>query len=606
MEHVAQNTDNAERGVVLRKADASPTPLRIPLTDQTSNLARGGEYGGLFEYWRIIRRRWGTVLVVSVIGAIAGILTGLPQTPVYRNRTTVEIQVLNENLLNTREVNPTPASSDYYYPETDIQTQTRIIQSDSLLERVVVKLQLDSHPESLQQPGRLSAWRKALGLPEPAPVSSREQAVAMAAGNLKVKALPQSRILEITCDSTDPRLASDFANTLIKEFRELSMESRWESAQLTGQWLSRQLDELRINLEKSEDRLQSYARLTGLMFTGEKEKENVAEQRLRQLQTELSMAQADRIAKQSKYEMAKSSSPGSLPEVLDDTSLRDYQGKLTELRRHLAELSGPFTPAHPKVQRLQAQLSEVASALERERANIIKRIENEQDAAKRREELLAAESAIQARLVSEQAEKAIHYSILKREVDTSRQLYDSMLQKVKEYGIASAMRASNIRVVDPAKPSRWPYKPNLFQYAQLGLIAGLFLGVVLVVLRERADRSILAPGDAPFYLKLPELGVIPSAKTDPGLRAALKNPPVLHLNAALEPNQPGGNSKGNGGRSVELVTWQRKLSLLAESFRATLESILLYGQNGGSPRVLVITSSAPMDGKTTMVTNLGI
>src|SRR5207249_1886020 len=259
-----------------------------------------------------------------------------------------------------------------------------------------------------------------------------------------------------------------------------------------------------------------------------------------------------------------------------------------------------------KVERIQNQIAEVQSALERERANIIKRIQNEQEAAQRREQLLATEYATQARLVSEQAEKAVHYNILKREVDTNRQLYDGMLQKVKEYGIASAMRASNIRIVDRAKPSRFPYKPNLFQFAETGLFGGLVLAVVFVVLREGADRSIQAPGDAPIYLKLPELGVIPSAKADPSLRAALKRPSVLQLSAALEGNESVGSSRRNGGKAVELVTWQKKLSLLAESFRAVLESILFASQNGDSPRVMVLTSTAPMDGKTTMVTNLGI
>jgi len=304
--------------------------------------------------------------------------------------------------------------------------------------------------------------------------------------------------------------------------------------------------------------------------------------------------------------MAQSSSPGSLPEVLDDTSLGENKNKLTELRSQLAEMTTSLTPAHPKVERIQAQIAEVQSVLERERANIIKRIQNELDAAQRREQLLAAQYATQAALVSEQSEKAVHYNILKREVDTNRQLYDGMLQKVKEYGIASAMRASNIRMVDRAKPSRLPYKPNLFQYAEMGLFGGLVLAIVFVVLREGADRSIQAPGDAPIYLKLPELGVIPSAKADPSLRAVLKRSSVLQLSASAEGNESGGSSRRNGGKAVELVTWHKKLSLLAESFRATLESILFSGHNGDSPRVIVVTSTAPMDGKTTTVTNLGI
>jgi polysaccharide biosynthesis transport protein len=193
-----------------------------------------------------------------------------------------------------------------------------------------------------------------------------------------------------------------------------------------------------------------------------------------------------------------------------------------------------------------------------------------------------------------------------------------MLQKVKEYGIASAIRASNIRVVDPAKPSHIPYKPNIFKNSILGLLAGTFFGVVFVVFRERSDRSIQVPGDTPFFLNVPELGIIPRAKADPERRIYAKLQPILPMQGDPEAKEseagrhPGnGNngrptSNGNSARSVELVTWHRELSLLAESFRATLASILFSAQNGNRPRVLVLTSCSPMEGKTTIVSNLGI
>jgi len=456
MDHPPQLPAARPDDIAVSKGPELPAGHKVPGIDPARTTFVGGPYtGGFLEYWRMIRRHRGTVIIITCLGGLIGCLIGLPQTPVYHSRATVEVQPLNENLLNTRQVDPTPGPSEYSQGEIDIQTQIKLLQSESLIERTVAKLKLDRRPELLEQPDRLSVWRKTLGLSDPSPASSREEAVKMAAGNLRVRSLAQTRVVELTCDSTDPRLAADFANTLITEYTELSLESRWESTQHTGAWLTRQLEEIRINLEKSEDRLQSYAHATGLMFMSEKD--SVAEQRLRQLQGELSTAQADRIAKQSKYEMAKSSSPGSLPEVLDDASLRDYQDKLTELRSQLAELATSLTPKHPKIERIQAQIAEVESALERERGNIVKRIQNEQDAAQRREQLLATEYATQARLVSEQAEKAVHYNILKREVDTNRQLYDGMLQKVKEYGIASAMRASNIRIVDRAKPARLPY-----------------------------------------------------------------------------------------------------------------------------------------------------
>src|SRR5437867_3482253 len=115
MNHLPQNSDGAQREIALRKGEGSPAALRMPLADHIPTPTRAPDYGGLLEYWRMIRRHQGTVLVIAALGAVTGVLIGLPQTPIYRSRTTIEIQPLNENLLNTREVNPTPAVSDYYY-----------------------------------------------------------------------------------------------------------------------------------------------------------------------------------------------------------------------------------------------------------------------------------------------------------------------------------------------------------------------------------------------------------------------------------------------------------------------------------------------------------
>src|SRR5205807_2159405 len=191
------------------------------------------------------------------------------------------------------------------------------------------------------------------------------------------------------------------------------------------------------------------------------EKENVTEEKLRQLQAELTKAQSDRAAKQSKFEQANSAPVESLPEVLDDVSLRDSQIKLTDLRRQRAELTMALTPAHYKVQRIEAQIAELETDLKKSRTNILSRIHNEFEASRRRENLLAADYAAQSALVSKQAGKTIHYNILKREVDTNRQLYEGLLQRVKEAGVASAMRASGIHVVDPATPPSAPYRPDV-------------------------------------------------------------------------------------------------------------------------------------------------
>lgn len=547
-------------------------------TPDTGELA--GESGpGPTGYWCTVRRHKGSVLLAAFLGVLAACLYTFPQTPLYQARAVLEWQGLNENFLNMRDVNPMTDAGNAYNPEYDIQTQVRILASRSLTDRVAGKLGLDRQP-LVVNPGRLSSWGRSLGLAQADPAAEREAVLEKAARYLSVRAQPNTRLILISCDSTDPRLAAAFINTLVQEYTEQNLESRWKSTQKTGEWLARQMEDVKIKLEKSDESLQSYARASGLLFTSEKD--NVAEQKLRQLQEELSRAQADRVAKQSRFETASGTAPESLPEVLDDGSLREYQSKLTELRRQLAELSSTFTPEHPRIKRVEAQVAALEGSLEKERSNIVRRIRNDFEAAQRREQLLASDYAGQAGLVSEQAEKVTHYQTLKREVDINRQLYESMLQRVKEAGVASALRASNIRIVDSARPPKAPYKPNVAMNSLVGLLAGFLAGAAVVVVRERTSRSLKEPGDTQFYLSLPELGAIP--KLGPGVFSRLLD------------------RRGSGAKDLVPATWERQKPGSAECFRAVVTSVLFAGQS----RVIALSSPNPGEGKTTLAANLAI
>jgi succinoglycan biosynthesis transport protein ExoP len=557
--------------------------------------------GGLLEYWRILNRRKGTLILITSIGAVMGFLATLPQTPIYQAHTSLEIVGLNQNFLNMKEANPLDeggASSN----TVDIQTQVKILQSDSLKDQVLGKLKVPA--TTGVESGRVSVWRKALNLPDAEPVDARQQAIAYAKKNYKVRASGQTRIIDVTVDSLSPQVAAEFANVLANEFIDQSLEARWKTTERTGQFLTRQIDDMRVRLEQSEDKLQQYARMAGLLFT--EDKNNVSEQRLTQVQMALSAAQAERISKQSRWEMANSSSPEALPDILNDLTLRDYQTKLTELHRQVAEQRSTYTAENTKVKRIEAQIAPVQAAQDRERGDILKRIRNEYDEALRKEKLLAADYAAQRGVVTGEGEKAIQYNILKREVDSNRQLYDAMLQQLKQASLASALRASNIRVVDPAEPPKRPYKPDVLLGSGLGLMSGIFFGAAFLVMRERSDRSIQEPGETGMYLDLPELGVIPSDTLGPRLRVRM----VTGKNAAAPKESPlqlqAQELPEELPQRVELVTWQRKPSMVAESFRAALVSILFSGENGNRPRTLVVTSCSPSEGKSTVASNLGI
>ena len=220
------------------------------------------------------------------------------QPRIYQARATIEIQGLNEDFLNMKSVNPTVDASSNYSPDYDIQTQVKILQSRSLLKRVRAKLEAQRHVDDLQPPDRIASWRKALKIDPPTQAVLWRQAIATAAGSVKVRTSGTNRIVELSTDSTNAQIAADFVNTLASEFIEQNLESRWQSTEHTGEWLTRQLQDLKIKLEKGEEELQSYARSTGLVFTDEKN--NVDDSKLSDL-PQRSEATADRVAKQSRF-----------------------------------------------------------------------------------------------------------------------------------------------------------------------------------------------------------------------------------------------------------------------------------------------------------------
>lgn len=565
--------------------DAARTYPEKPVSAHSDN--------GLIDYWRMLRRHKTAIFVTSLAGLAIGFGVGIPMKPMYRARTSIEVLNLNEDFMNMKQTNPT-TTNDNSYDTSEEQTQTTLLQSNALMRRVLAKLNPGDIDSGAGRAPTIasSGWRHWLHWTERAPVSQRAARLGSLAHSLKVQTATRTRVIEATADSTDPRLAADFLNTLIAEFVQQNMEARYATTHLTSDWLTREIDDARANLKRSEGALQEYARSSGLIFTNENT--NVATEKLRQIQQELSGATAERIARQARFELARNSPPDTIADVLSDPGLKDVGAKVNDLRRQVANLSAVYNPEFSQLRRAEAELAVDEAAFVRTRADILKRIENDYQEALSKEQLLARAYDAGAGEVTGQDEKAIQYNILKREVDSARQLYDTMLQQTKQASIASAMRASNVRVVDPATPPETPVAPDFRMNSTIGLVLGLLFSVVFVSIRERADRTLRQPGDINLWTNLAELGTIPSA--------GMKKVPVggWRVRRALSP------TRGRTGSAVELMTWQNKPGLIAEGFRSALTSILFTGDSGSRPRVMVFTSANASDGKTTVVSNIAI
>ena len=557
---------------------SSPKVLNEPLWEYAGpNPGFPANEGSFLDYWHGLKRYKGTVLICAIAGGLLGFLITLPESPVYQARTSIEVQDVNPAVEN---ISQTPQQQLPYYALSDLQTQVKILQSESLATRTVEKL--EKLPSARARPVEtgMSSLRRRLHLPQSQSFESRTVMLKNAANSLKVRSSGDSRIIEVFVDSTDPQLASSFANTLADEFIDQNTEARWNMSQRTGDWLGRQIEAMRVKLERSEFALQDYARQAGLLYTGasaDEGKGNISEEKLRQVQLALSAAISDRVQKESRYRVASQTSPEALPDVGNDSTLRGYRTQLSDLQRQLADLAVIYTPDFTNIKRLQGQIQSLETALTRERKAVLEKTKNEYDEALLREQMLSENYASQARTVSNDAEKAIQYNLLKREADSNRQLYEAMLQRVKESGVAAALKASNIRVVDSAIPPVFPYKPSIKADTAIGLMMGIFLGFGLVVIRERTDRSIRTPGDAPPWLNVPELGVIPAGNARLGRRDRRK-----------------------------LFVMEGKSEMMSEAFRVVLTSVMVSNQNGSSRKVLVVTSSSPAEGKTTVATHLAV
>ena len=560
------------------------------------------------EYWTILARQKFRILLVAVVGAIAALLLSIPRTPIYQARALLEVDTPNGDPLRARSSGtpamPSPSAAEFY-----IATQIEILESGSLLRRVVEKLRLDARPEFHYSTDRFSAWRKALELPPAPVVPAYERALSVAASSYKIVPARNTGIIGVVSEWPSPRLAADFANTMAEEFIQSNLEARWQAAERSKEWLGLQLDKLRIQLEQSEEDLRRYARESGLMVVSDDE--NVSEQRLSQIQAELLRAQAGRIAIQSRFELVTTRRPEELSGMIDPAN---YQIQRNDLRRQLAELRTTYTPAHYKVKRVEAQVAQLDETIENERANKLEQIRNEFEAARRREQLLAVDYGRQAKLVSDQTGKSIQYNILNREVNTYQQLYDHLLRQVKEAGVLSAMSASNIRIVDPAIAPKKPIRPDHVSSALLGLLTGLLSGIAFAFISDRRDRTLRQPGDARACLGLPELGIVPTFRGNPDapgtrrkrvmrLRFRSSNETArLSLSSTNALESP----RRNGPAEIELLSWHEPPSYFAECFRVAATSILFTAAVQTNRRAFVITSSHAHEGKTTVASNLAI
>jgi capsular exopolysaccharide synthesis family protein len=582
------------KGMQLKKVLGASGPADGPVQELRSAVPQDVAPMRLPYYWDLIRRYKLVLISAACCCSVAAYAFAMMQPKLYRAHAAVEVQGLNGSLLAARSIDPfaiKEASIDKY-----LQTQVEVIQSESLVTATLQKLKPVELNRLNYRSGR--EWIKTASKP------SLQQLVAEVRDHLHVEPRAGTSIIDISVEMPEAELSSSFVNALTDMLIQRSVETRLRAGAKTRDQLAAQLNVARAALREAEERLVQYTRSSGLIITAETN--TVVEEKLRQLQTEMSAAESDLAIKQARYATLMASPAERLPQVLDSPQLHEHQSKLTELRRQRSELESIYTSSNYRVRQIEAQIKELQAADERERQNLLLRIKNDYDAAANRRQLLADRFFQQHREVTRQAGNAVSYNILKRDVDASRQMYDSLLQTFREAGVSLSMVASNIEVLDVAQKPESASSPRPLQNLLAGLLLGGFLGGIVVLLKDRSEGYLRAPGDASLCLGLPELGSIPAIR--PASVPYLTDAKIFQLT----PDQETG-SNPDGVASRELGTIAESAggvvpqdSEVAESYRIVLASMLTLARRPVAARTFLITSPNAGEGKTTAVAHLAV
>ena len=546
--------------------DSAPVPAHDP-----------GGYLAFAEIGAAVWRRKWQVLSISVAGLALGLAAGWWQRPVYRAAGAIEIQIPNDDYLNRRQLDPSIKPGPILM-EQFLQTELRLLQSDTLFGEVVTALNLSSHPEFNRPPGLLSRTMQLFSPAGPADAGrAKGPLLDQFRDRVEVRLIGQTQIAEVSFEAGDPELAATVVNRLIDHYRSQSLRRRAATAGETADLLAGQLTELENGLENAQGRLRAF--IAREKVVGSLDRETIAEAKMRQLAGAETGAQEARIAEQARLDAGSAAGPVTA-EPLEADALARYRLKLTELRQKKAEMSETMKPTHFKVKQVQAEIEEVERSLEYERAGLVDRARGRLDAATRRERSLQRRMDEQSALVATQAAAAMRYGSLKHEMDTYQQLRDTMLQKVKEARLAGGVLASSIHVVDSASIPYRPLRPKKLLLAGVGAIAGTLLGLLLALTRTtevpertrwRTERGQMDP-IVPVW-SLPHL-------TSTGGQAV----PLLFGPGSSADSAPPG---------------------AAESFRGIARA-LWPAQAIWWPRVVSVTSAHHLEGKTTVACNLAV
>jgi polysaccharide biosynthesis transport protein len=556
--------------------ELSPYRVRRPLyppttehVDHSDPVERPANEPSLRDYWLVIRKhRW--IIAAVLVGVIvtAGAMTTF-MTRMYTAETVLLVDPRAPQVVDIKQVIAEPQrleERDFYI------TQFEMVKSRSLAAEVIFREKLSEHPfykEELE-----------LSNTEGNPNEPNPKLIDFYLGHiLRVTPLKNSRLVKIEITTPDPELSARLANAHGQAYIGQGLNFRTSANRDALDFLEGKLGQLKERVQTAEAALNSFRRQKGIVSLDEKE--NIIVDRLADLNKRLTEAEVERIGLESQVILIKKRAYESVPAVVSNLLIQTLKAQLSRLEADYANLSTQFTNEYPQMIQMNAQLDETRRRLHSEVGRVAGSIESAFLSAVAKERKLRDTMEQQKNETLGLKDASVEYAVLAREADTNRQLYDSVLQRIKEIGVAAELRASNVFIVDRATPPFKPSKPNVLLYLAASGLIGLAGGLGAAFLKEYFDNTLKTPEEVEQYLNLPNLAAVPEF------------PSTDRRNLLPDNNQN------------HLATVDQPYSSVTEAY-SMLHTSIKFSRAGDAPTSILFTSGIPGEGKTVTAINTAI
>jgi len=591
-------TESTEPFGTIQRAEAARSPQRLLLRDRVS--LRAEPDFSWEQAMRVLRNNAKFILLFTGTATLAMVILALSLRNVYQPTARLEVDSPNSGIKTLHEIDGSLPSDNQDY----LETESQILQSDSLAVSVVRGLHLDRDPEfvgkkdvrnfgtegkasvsnTLAVPDADPFLKEQLRLADRTPMES--MALAIFRKRLSVNPIRNSRMIEVTFAAHDPLLAQRITNSLVTQFIEQNYRARYASTMEASGWLSSQLTELRRKLEESNQAVTDYQKKYNLVEADDRDVP--LGQLMGEVNHQLSDAQANRIEAEAYVRMIDLGQADAIPAVRDDQVYQNLMTHYVEVRAQLAQARAIYGDENSNVKKLENESTEVATQIETERARMVGRVRTSFAAASAREKMMLESREKLRTQMGDASSHLVAYRMLKNEAMANAQLYNTLEGRLKEAGIYAGLRSSNIRVVDLAAVPETPSSPHRQLIILAGAGASCLFGLVLAFVRESFDNKIRTPDDIKDWTGLPSLAALPRVAPELPQTRGLVAPTAESASAPFSRIISMGNLTPEG-----------------EAMRQ-LRTALLSPNGGGSPRAILVSSACASEGKSTVAVNLAI